>query len=200
MSANVQADTYSNAAGTGAPDFPFGLGTSAGSIKVATIANAAGTGPTDFNHGLTITGQPRFNAIRDTSGQTINSGSFQEIQFNNTRFNNNNVYNTGTFRYTPGVAGVSHLSTALLLQPGALGTITAITASFYKNAGRLEDFYSTSGLSIAAGTQFHIKGDIDLNHTNTDFFEIFINVTQSGVATYIASGSGGTYFCGHQIG
>ena len=49
----LQVNTIENAAGTGAPNFPFGLTTTGGeNLAVDTITNAAGTGAPTFTNGI----------------------------------------------------------------------------------------------------------------------------------------------------
>ena len=170
------------------------------SIKTDTIKNQAGTSAMTINTAGVVTQptKPMFRAVRSVD-QSISNNSTTVIQFNDKSSNSElfdigGYFNTGTYRYTPLVAGYYSFSMGVLLESAhyCIGTIRKNgTGQFHNRAWSESGLYSTaqmSGILYLDGVDDYVDGTI------------YHNVGGAANIRGLDAGLEHTYLCGFLIG
>ncbi len=139
---------------------------------------------------------PKFRAFRNTSNQSIGTGSYTKVQFNaETYDNNNNFDSTTNYRFTPTVAGYYQIMATVGLNfstsPADVGCQWAI--AIYINGSRVAKVQNNQAAAPFIA-QLHISDIFEFNGS-TDYAEIFVFQASSGNRD-IVLGSDTTYMTG----
>lgn len=141
----------------------------ASSLKVDTIKSLTGNeAMTIHESGVPLLQVPVFMAYRDTSTQSLTSGTNTKVQLNALEYDTNSWFDATTnYRYTPQIAGYYQFN-ALIYFSGT--SLTNGTARIYKNGNVTIDghFLSTTSASFIYAMAC---GVIYLNGT-TDYVEL----------------------------
>ena len=164
----VQANTITDRAGTGAPNFSQGVLLSGGSLKADTITDAAGTGAPDFTQGLKLaSGTTDLSVYREVSSSWTASGT--TVTWYAVRVGRlvSVSFWTGTLISTSTTSGASDLPSEYRPNKGAtalveIGSAGSITKIFISTAGlmRLETVLvasASAGGSLQANTLYTIS-------------------------------------------
>ena len=139
-------------------------------IRADEISNAADTGAPDFPNGLELSGSSATSFFRAalSSSQGIGSGSQSAVIFDTELVDNLNDYNTGTGRFTPSQAGYYLVGSRLNWNDIDTGVLTQVT--IYKNGTRVAVKNEISGGS-SKDIATNIMDIVHLNGTS-DYVEI----------------------------
>jgi hypothetical protein len=133
---------------------------------------------------------PSFSVNRNNIDQTVTAATWTRIEFTNEIFDTNNNFDTGTFRYTPTVAG----QYLVLLHVYCNSTSTSIcAASIYKNGVNFNQ--SNSVPSSSTDSFATVSAIVEMNGT-TDYLEAY---AYNWTGTKIIGGYNTTYFTGALI-
>lgn len=171
MASSINATTSSGIVATA--DNTGSLALQANGTTVMTVTS---TGVT------TQVGAPAFSAYMSASTQSGSSGVWTKIQFNTEVFDTNSNYDTGTYRFTPTVAGYYQVNVN-----GYFNASTSLASyvglSFYKNGS----IYAGNGLSNNGVAQLQLSQVIYCNGS-TDYIEAYFQ-TQGGSGAFIGGGA-----------
>jgi len=172
----LQVNTIENAAGTGAPNFPFGLTTTGGeNLAVDTITNAAGTGAPTFTNGIATASfvAPTVQAFLSGSGTYTPPSSPRTPLYLRVRAvagggggsaagpvngvvpgtaGGNTTF--GTFITCDGGAVGSSIGTG-----GVGGTVSVTTSSTVLKAVSIQGGYGSGGVEVSAAGTYPTGGD-----------------------------------------
>jgi hypothetical protein len=143
-----------------------------------------------------VTKQPMFSVYKG-SGQTVSSGVFTKITFDQVDYNFEGGYSTSTNRFTPNVAGYYQINALTYLQAA---TYTNRLLTVIKRNDSLEYKFGTDQIvpnSTATEARSLVSSLIYLNGT-TDYLEIYALTTGSGTLT-IQSGIPNTWWTGYLV-
>lgn len=138
---------------------------------------------------------PAFSAYRDTSNQSLTSGTAAKVQLNAEEFDTADCFDpTTNFRFTPNVAGYYKVSGFV----ATVGTsVTAGFASVYKNGS---EYKRGAQLNLSYGNasnqDFGVSALVYLNGS-TDYVELWVLVI--GTSPAVVYGSAFTYFSGNYV-
>jgi len=147
---------------------------------------------TNFVSGIGGTNTPAFKVRRGTSNQTISTGTYTKVQFNDEDFDTASAYDNSTnFRFTvPSGQGGKYL---IGTQVGGASLNSTCYLRLYKNGSGINYTYNLlSGGSDNAIQQVNI-----LNLVATDYIEVFF-YQASGSSQPIQS-DGSTFFYGFKL-
>lgn len=127
---------------------------------------------------------PAFSADRATSAQSISSGTWTKVQFNNELFDTASAYDNSTnYRFTPQVAGYYQVDAGVYINGSS---ITQSGINIYKNGsshktGTFLYPSSTNDTAVAATGLVYLNG-------STDYIELYVYVVGSSLAVPVSSG------------
>jgi hypothetical protein len=150
--------------------------------QTITLPNNSGTILTTANTFGAGTG-PAFSAWSDTQSSAVSSNVNTKVLFQVEEFDTNN--NFASSRFTPTVAGYYQINAAF---QGA-GTISTARIILYKNGA---EYRSGSYLINQGNATIPVLSTLVYANGTTDYFEIYGNLTGSGLTFYF--GQGFTYF------
>ena len=139
---------------------------------------------------------PAFRAVRASSNQSISSGTWTKVQFNQKDFDTTGLFDiTTNYRITPNVAGYYQLSSSILAQSssGAGGLTRYVMAivkngTGYKYGNDIYPYNCGQGRGVASVSMY-------ANGT-TDYFEVWAILFGSGTLTLFNQGGQDTFFTG----
>jgi hypothetical protein len=137
-----------------------------------------------------------FSVHRNGVNQVVADSTPTVIAFTTEEFDTNNLYNTGTNRYTPPV-GKYALMGAVSCAAGAAVDQAAIVVAIYKNGAQYKsgNFATMSG---AGNTGSHVACIVDAN--GTDYFQLLVTHSGTGVNMTMTGAATDTWFQGYRIG
>lgn len=163
----------------------------AGTNEYVLTADSAQTAGLKYTAG----GRPMFRAFRNTSAQSVNSGSTTKIEFNGETFDTDSAFDSTTnYRFTPQRAGYYHVNFGVALD--ALTDGTRVFAQCLKNS---TPAFEGTQLAGAASNLGVTASDIVNLNGSTDFIEVHVN-HNSGAAENVLNGTRLTFFSAHWIG
>jgi hypothetical protein len=171
-------------------------GNTSGSITISspsvsgtnTLTLPANTG-TIITTGSTFAGTgPAFSAWSDTQSSAVSSNVNTKVLFQVEEFDTNNNFTSSTF--TPTVAGYYQINAAF---QGA-GTVSTARIILYKNGA---EYKSGSYLINQGNAAVPVLSTLVYANGTTDYFEIYGNLTGSGLTFYF--GQSLTYFSGAMV-
>ena len=159
-------------------------GSTSGSV---TLSSPAVSGTTTLTlpttSGTVMVNGPAFSAWSDTQSSAVSSNVNTKVLFQVEEFDTNN--NFASSRFTPTVAGYYQINAAF---QGA-GTVSTARIILYKNGA---EYRSGSYLINQANATIPVLSTLVYANGTTDYFEIYGNLTGSGLTFYF--GQGFTYF------
>ena len=152
-----------------------------GAVTAAKIASGvAGTGPA-------------FSAYASSSG-TISSSVWTKVPINTEGFDTNSNFDTGTYRFTPTVAGYYSFTGSVFTQGST--SVTRLLIGIYKNGS--ESLGGIIGdLRGSTVTNSGVNGSILLNMNGTTDYAEFYLYESGTVCAYLGASAAYTYFQGH---
>jgi hypothetical protein len=164
-------------------------GDTSGTVTV-TVPAVAGTNtvtiPAVTGTVMVSSNMPAFSAYQ-SSGQSINSGTFTKVQLQTEEFDTSSAFDSTTnYRFTPQVAGYYQVSGNV----GYSFTTGQNVITIYKNGSRFKD--GNFGAGGTDGTQSTVSTLIYLNGS-TDYIELW-SYQNTGTAKSLTIGAGFTYF------
>jgi len=169
----------------------------AGTDDTINIISGGTTGFTMNSAGvITQPTKPMFDVRGASSGQSLSSGTFTKVQFNDEQFDIGGYYDpTTNYRYTPLVAGKYFIYGKAYITFGS-SNITNTLITIYKNGADVAR-YQRVGSSATYGS-VSVSAIIDFNGS-TDYVEIYARQTASTDAVLYAHDQYGAFF-GYLIG
>lgn len=169
----------------------------AGTDDTINIISGGTTGFTMNSAGvITQPTKPMFDVRGASSGQSLSSGTFTKVQFNDEQFDIGGYYDpTTNYRYTPLVAGKYFIYGKAYITFGS-SNITNTLITIYKNGADVAR-YQRAGSSATYGS-VSVSAIIDFNGS-TDYVEIYARQTASTDAVLYAHDQYGAFF-GYLIG
>lgn len=119
-----------------------------------------------------------------TTNQTISGATPTKVQFDSVVTDVNNFYDTGNFRFTPGVLGVYSISTVLGF---TTGTTQNIAIHVYKNGSDFQVLFDDTVTATATHAFGGIPFLVEVDDV-ADYFEIFV-VSSAATFTVLANTS-----------
>ena len=166
-------------AGTTTLTLPATTGNIVTDTATQTLTNKTLTGATIT---VAATAAPVFAAYMSAATQAGTSDVWVKVQFNTEVFDTNSNYDTGTYRFTPTVAGYYQVNfNAYLNASVALASYNGI--ALYKNGS----IYTGNALIIAGVAQLQVSQIIYCNGS-TDYIEAYFKVS-GGSGAFIAGGA-----------
>src|ERR1700722_1085305 len=183
LSAAGTIGQFLQSGGTGTPTWvnsPIGTGTAPQFAYYA--ANGGTLSP------LTL---PSFSAY-DATGTTLVAGAFTPITFNTKNFDIGTHFNTTTFKWTPGLAGIYRLSAFVYLTTAVASTEYVIQVLLNGSGVTNSVFSGVTGL-----LNLNVTGLYQLAATDT----VAISVFNGGISNIVTqSGSSNCMFAGEFVG
>tara|TARA_Y100001938_G_scaffold149912_1_gene238690 strand:- start:121 stop:987 length:867 start_codon:yes stop_codon:yes gene_type:complete len=145
-----------------------------------------------------ISNRPAFSAYLG-SDQTITDGSFTKIEFNTEVFDSDGTYdNSSNYRWTPGVAGKSMITTMVWAQGGSDNTLRRNQTAIYKN-GSL--FASSIMNTLDAEEHHRASGYVSIidSHDDNDYYEVFCSADVSSGTVHADADAKGTWFSAFKL-
>ena len=119
-----------------------------GSSNASTITLKSGATLTNFP-----TNTPAFKSYM-SADQNLSDNTWTKVNFDTEAFDTNSMYDTGTYRFTPTVAGKYFVYSAIILESLTAKRIEYANASIYKNGSpelKTTAVYSADNTSWQAG-------------------------------------------------
>jgi len=167
------------------------------------VLTSAGAGaPPVFETPASATNTPCFFASC-SSDISLANNTLTKAAFSNQVFDVGGVYNNSTYRFTPGFAGKSFISSAAWSYDSNQYQYW-IELHIYKNGSEIANFTN----AVVGGERFermYITGNLIVAHDDNDYYEIFFRQKQNGGnAVNLPTGSGNNaifrnYFYGYKI-
>ena len=210
MSSEIKADKWSPASGTSATigdsgdtyTVPSGANfTVTDELKTNKISPASGTAFTLGDSGDTFTvpsgvtfansgtatgfgesNNPSFSA-RMSAHQSVGDNVTTKVAFDTVNFQTSGTYDTGNYRFTPGVAGNYQFMINVVGDSQATANLYAITVKLYKNGSSIAE--QSDGVNFNFVDNYPRQAPVSFNVTDTsdadDYYEVFtaINDTSS---------------------
>lgn len=111
------------------------------------------------------------------SSQGITTGVITKVAFSNEVYDTDSTYDTGAFRWTPGIPGKARIDVSInWVTGGALGTILA--TFIYKNGGALL-INQQQSVAIAGNQTVALSAQVSIDDA-ADYFEIFVSQNSGG--------------------
>ena len=182
-----------------------------GILKVGQITTSSGSGTITIGQsgetvnipsGTTLSGAgtntPAFSAYLGAD-QTITDGAFTKIQFNTEVFDSDGTYdNSSNYRWTPGVAGKSMITTMVWAQGGSDNTLRRNQTAIYKNGS----LFASSIMNTLDAEEHHrssVSVSIVDSHDDDDYYEVFCSADVSSGTVHADADGKGTWFCGYKL-
>jgi hypothetical protein len=157
-----------------------------------TIATVDSTGITMASGKLLASTGPAFSAYASSSG-TITSNVWTKVPINTEGFDTNSNFDTGTYRFTPTVAGYYSFTGSVFTQGST--NVTRLLLGIYKNGVEAQGGI-IGDLRGGTVTNSGVNGSVLLNmNGTTDYAEFYLY--ESGTVCAYLGGSPYTYFQGH---
>jgi hypothetical protein len=174
-------------AGTNTLTLPASTGT------VITTGDSATVTQGMIGSGVAGTG-PAFSAYASSSG-TITSDVWTKVPINTEGFDTNSNFDTGTYRFTPTVAGYYSFTGSVFTQGST--SVTRLLLGIYKNGVEAQGGI-IGDLRGGTVTNSGVNGSVLLNmNGTTDYAEFYLY--ESGTVCAYLGGSPYTYFQGHLV-
>ena len=132
--------------------------------KTITIGSAGDTAAGVF------TNTPMFSVYRDSSAQSLSNATTTKIQFNNTLYDTDSVWDGTNYRFVAPSSGYYSFQSSL----GFQGTITRVILFFYKNGS---EYQRGADLNITGATI--VNGSCEMYLDADGYCEVFGYVTGS---------------------
>ncbi|MGI9556110.1 MAG: C1q-like domain-containing protein [Cyanophyceae cyanobacterium] len=129
---------------------------------------------------------PAFN-VSLSADQSISSGVFTKVAFDNVKFDTNSYWDATNYRYTPQVAGYYQFNATI--RNRANGNLSNSIGSFFKNGS---EYNRLSGSQIATLGQIHgpSGGMVVYLNGSTDYVEVYGQNSTSTNNRFGGSGGG----------
>jgi hypothetical protein len=128
---------------------------------------------------------PAFSA-RNSSNQSISSGTFTKVTLDTEDFDTNNNFASSTF--TPTVAGYYQINCTVRV---AGTSVTGSTIVIYKNGSA---WFHGSNVNVTSGNQWGVLGTgLLYMNGSTDYVEMYLYITNAGT---VSTSRQNTYFQG----
>lgn len=164
------------------PALTGGVTSSAGSVAT-TVASLS------YNNLTTFSNPYKFSAYKNTSTQTVNTGSATIVVFDAEEFDTNNNFTSNT--YTAPVTGFYQFTATLNYNAVASGT--RLQPAIYVNAAQVK--IGNDQFTNAAQGSATVTAIISLTAADT----VDVRATPIGANTVLRNNSIGTYFQGHLV-
>ena len=145
-----------------------------------------------------ISNRPAFSAYLG-SDQTITDNTFTKIEFNTEVFDSDGTYdNSSNYRFTPGVAGKSMISTMVRAQGGSDNTLRKNETAIYKNGSLLASSIMNTLDSEEHQTASGLVNIID-SHDDNDYYEVFCKADVASGTVHAEADAKGTWFSAFKL-
>ena len=171
------------------------LGASGKTITVpagATIANSGtATGFGESNN-------PSFSAIIGAH-QSLSDNVFTKVAFSTASYATSGTYDTGNYRFTPGVAGNYQFSIGIVADSQANTNLYAVTIKLYKNGSSISTQVDGANTNYIASypRQVHKTFDVSIDSDTDDYFEVYCAINNVSSTPRISRY--GSYFSAFRI-
>jgi len=192
----VDADLFS-ISGTAQGDLYYNNGSAIARLGAGTSGQALITQGTGANPiwGNVSAISKEFKAYNNTS-QSVTQGVELKLIFDGEAFDEDNVYDTSTGRYSPNEAGIYFISGSLRLSNGGHSD-TDSSLRVKKNGGNAV-LYGQAVYSNAYYAVIAVNGLVKLT-SSSDYLELWHNQRNNNVSTYVNNNEDVSFFSGFKI-
>jgi len=153
----------------------------------------------DYSHIKAGGSTPAFFAHLGSNQTGVSDDTWTKVNFNTEVFDSDGTYdNSSNYRWTPGVAGKSMITTMVWAQGGSDNTLRRNQTAIYKNGS----LFASSIMNTLDAEEHHrssVSVSIVDSHDDDDYYEVFCSADVSSGTVHADADGKGTWFCGYKL-